>query len=512
MKANKDQRIAINTILLGIRMVIVLAITLFTTRILLKALGIEDYGINNVVSGFVAMCSFVNTSMANGIQRFFNVEYYENGDEGAKKVFNTGLVIQLIIILLIFIVCEPLGQWYVNHKLVVSPARLVASRWIFQCSLVSLAISMLEVPFAAAIMAHEKMGYYAVLNILDAVLKLGIAYIVKNSVSDRLILYGTLLVSISVINLLAGFVYCKFNFKEIKFGKHFDFSLLKSMLSFSGWNLFGSFGNVFKEQGLNIILNRFFGPVVNAARGVAAQVSSGFHQLVASVTTASRPQIVQSYAENNVRRSLNIMMSISKLISLFLYAMVYPVFLELDYILNLWLDEVPQDTSTFIKIVVATMFINNLNSCVSGIVHASGKMKTYQLCGTAFSIVPVLIAYFACRMGASSFVPFVIVLVMTVVGHVVSLLVLRTIVDFSILNYCKEILLPLFLVIVTTFYFPLIPYLLMPQGFLRLVVVVVTAVVPILLFSYLLGLNRQERDLVLSFVKAIFPGKNTGDK
>lgn len=508
MTVNKDQRIAVNTILLGIRMVVVLAITLFSTRILLKALGFADYGIYNVVSGFVAMCSFVSTSMANGIQRFFNSEYSVNGEEGAVKVFNSGIVIQILLIALIYLVCEPAGIWYIQHKLVITPDRLIASRWLFQCSLASLAVSMLEVPFTAAVMAHEKMGYYAVLNILDAILKLSIAFIVRQSGSDRLILYGTLLVSISLVNLIAGFVYCRLKFKEIRFRRELDAGLMKSMLTFSGWNIFGSFGNLFKEQGINLLLNRFFGPVVNAARALAAQVSSGFLQLVASVTTAARPQMVQSFAQNNVQRSLNIMMSTSKLTSLFLYAMAYPIMLELDFVLKLWLgDEIPQFSSVFIKIVVLTVFINNLNSCVSGVVHASGKMKTYQLNGTLFSVVSVLLGYVSCRLGAYPYVPFLIVLVLTGAGHTVSLFILRTIVDFPVSKYCREVLLPLILVMAVTFGFPLLPYFHMQPGFLRFAVVVLTAVAPIMLFSYLLGLNSREREIVVSFVKAILHGK-----
>lgn len=501
MPNSANQRLAVNTIFLGIRMIVVLLISLYTTRVLLKALGVEDFGIYNIVSGFVAMCAFISTSMANGIQRFFNYEYGANGEEGACRVFNIGILIQLILVVLILLISEPIGIWYVNEKLVASADRIIAANWIFQFSLIVLSISMFRTTFTAAVMAHEKMGFFAVISILDAVLKLSIAIVIKNATCDRLILYGVLLIIVNVVNMSITVVYSKIHFSEIRFKKNYDSRLLKSMLSFSGWNLFGSFGNTFKDQGLNIVLNFFYGPVVNAARGIASQVAGGFQQLIAAVITAARPQIVQSYAQENYTRTMSIMMSISKLTTLLLYVTCYPIILEINYVLQIWLgNNVPQDTGIFIIVIIATAFINNLNACVSAVVHATGKMKTYQTVGALFSVAVIPVAYYLCKLGAAPIASFWLCFVFTMFGHVSSLLIIKNLVKFSINDYLKGVLLPVVFVALLSFIFPFIPIFLMPSNFLRFCIVTVVSVLATSLSAYFVGLNKMEKTLVNSFV------------
>ena len=268
-----NKRIAQNTLFLSIRMVIVLGINLFTTRIVLQALGVVDYGVYNVVCGFVAMFAFLNTSMSNGIQRFFNFEYGKNGVEGANKVFCTAVYIQAMLAIIIVVLVEPFGLWYLHNKMVIPADRMIAAQWIFQLAILTFVIGIMSSPFSASVTAHERMDFYALISIMDAVFKLAIAYVVLVVTrGDRLILYAVLQAGISVVNITI-YYFCKTRFKEIHFHFGLDKKMFKNMLGFSGWNIFGTFSKVMENQGLNLVLNFFFGPVVNAARGVAVQVN-----------------------------------------------------------------------------------------------------------------------------------------------------------------------------------------------------------------------------------------------
>lgn len=500
--SDKNKKIAKNTVFLGIRMVFVLLITLYTTRVVLSALGVVDYGVYTVVAGFVTMCAFISTSMANGIQRFFNFELGKSGIEGAIQVFNTGLLIQVIFATVIILFTELVGVWYVNHKMVIPPDRLYAAQWLLQFSIFNLTLSMLQVPFKASVMAHEKMNYYAIVSITDASLKLGIAFAIKYSPIDKLIFYGALMSVIHIINICLYTIYSKIRFEEIRYEKGFNKPLFKSMLIFSGWNLFGTLARTMRNQGLGMVLNLFFGPVVNAAQGIANQVSNGFHNLVANLSTASRPQIVQSYSQGDVNRSIRLMMSVSKLTSLLLYIASYPILIEIDYILHIWLgDNIPEGTRYLVIIVVITSFVSNLQSFISSIVHATGKMRTYQLTCSIINILIIPAAYVACKMGANVELVFIIGFFVEVMVFIASIVILKQLIVFSVRAYVKKVLVPVAVVMLITMTIPLIPHFLMPIGLMRFVSVLITAMLSSSICSYYLGISRQEKEIVRSFLK-----------
>lgn len=499
-----NKRIAKNTILLSIRMIFVLCLNLYTTRVTLDALGVNDFGIYNVVCGFVSMFTFLNTSMSNGIQRFFNFELGEKGIDGARKVYVNSLAVQLLLLLIVLLLTETFGLWYLHNKMVIPAERFVAAQWVFQFSIISFIFVIIQVPYGAAIMAHEHMSYYAFIGVLDAVLKLTIVILVPYADVDRLILYGFLLMLISVLNFLLAFIYSKTKFEELKIERLFDKKLFKSMLSFSGWNIFGTFSNMMREQGLNIILNLFFGPIVNAARGVAYQVSSGLQGLVANVNTAIRPQVVQSYAQGNTKRTITLMFSLSKISICILYIIAYPILLEINFVLNLWLKgEVPQYTSSFVIIVVLISFLNNLNSAVSGVVHATGKMRNYQVIGSLITLSSIPVAYYALKIGSNPNSVFWISFVFTGFMQVASLFILRSLVHFSLRKYAKEVLLPFVVVVATSFIIPLILCYFMQYGWTRFILVLFFSVATSSLSLYFLGLNKKEKDLINSIISKV---------
>ena len=506
-----NKRIAKNSILLSIRMIFVLCLTFYTTRVTLKALGVDDFGIYNVVCGFVSMFTFLNTSMSNGIQRFFNFELGKNGIDGARRVYVTSLVVQLLLLLIIIVLTETLGLWYLHYKMVIPPERFIAAQWIFHLSVISFILVIMQVPYNAAIMAHEHMNFYAFLGVLNAILKLIIVILIPLAeTTDKLILYGCLLTAISLLDFILAYSYSRIHFEEIRIRPLFDKGLFKSMLSFSGWNIFGSFSNMMREQGLNMILNLFFGPVVNAARGIAYQVSSGLQGFVANVSTAIRPQIVQSYAQGNTIRTINLMHSLSKLSIIGLYMIAYPILLEIDYVLHLWLGgDVPDYTSSFVIIVVLIAFLNNMNSAVSAVVHATGKMRNYQVIGSLINLSSLPFAYYALKMGYNPNSVFWVSFVFTIFMQTASLFILKSVIDFSIVRYAKEVILPFCLVVCVSFSIPLIPYNFMSNGFLRFGVVVTLAVVSSSLSLYFLGLNKKEKSLINSLLIKCLPLKNS---
>lgn len=493
----QNKRIAKNTVFLSIRMVVVLCLNLFTTRIVLQALGVVDYGIYNVVCGFVAMFAFINTSLSNGIQRFFNFEFGENGEAGAKKVYSTALYIQAMLAVIVVILIEGIGLWYINNKIVVPIERLVAVKWIFQLSLLTFITGIMQTPFTAAITAHEKMDFYALISVLDAVLKLVIAYLVIYIIGDKLIIYGVLTAVVSILNFVLYYIYCKKNFTEINFEKRIDIALFKKLFVFSGWNLFGTFSHVLENHGVNLILNFFFGPIVNAARAVAAQVNGGIQSFVSNITVPVRPQLIQSYAQKNIRRVLNLTVSISKISGLIVLMVALPISLEIKYILRLWLgSDIPEHTASFTVLIIVTSFFNILQSSLSTVVHATGKMKRYQLSCSFIRLLSLPLSFLLIRLYNEPEIPLVAVAFLTVIVLFVSVYIVHQQVGLSIGNYIKSVIGPLILMfcISLVLLYPL--HMVIISDLVRLVVIVFSSILILGGLSFIILLDKNEKIVI----------------
>ena len=483
---------------MSIRMVIVLAITLYTSRVILNVLGVEDYGVYNVVAGFVTMFGFFNSSLSNGVQRFYNYELGRNGEEGARRVYNMALLIQVLLAIIIVLPTEVFGLWYLHNKMVIPEGRMIAAEWIFHLSLLTFVLQIIQVPYTAAVMAHERMDFYAVISVLDVLIKLGVLFVISFLKSDALIMYGVLIAIVALLNLLLYLLYCKRNFSEIKIENVFRASLFKEMLSFSGWNVFGTLGHMLKDQGVNLILNFFCGPIVNAARGIANQVNGGLQSFVTNITIPVRPQVVQSYSQGNINRSLNLTCTISKLSCYVLLVMSMPIMLEIDYVLHIWLgDNVPTYTAIFVVIIVLNSFISNLNSAVSGLVHASGKMKVYQLCGGTISLVSVVFVYIAMLIWNIPSIALFVLLVLDIIRQIVALMVLKSIVsEFSLMKYFHGVVIPFIAVALLSMVIPLLAHHFIPGGFLRFCIILIVSVLSVVVSVYVVGLNKNEKDII----------------
>ena len=305
-------RIAKNSLYMTIRMLAVLCITFYSTRVILNSLGVVDYGVYNVVAGFVSLFSFLGTSMSNAIQRFYNYEFARNGIRGAQNVFNTSVIIQIFLAVVLISLLELTGPWYIQNKMVITESTQDNAQYLFQFSVLSFVCVILQSPFLAAVMAHERMGFYSIVSVIDASLKLLIAFLLSYFTKQPLLIYGLFLFIEHLLILFLYIIYTVKIFEEIKFTFSFDKSLMKTMLSFSGWNVFGTFSGVMKDQGVNMIMNLFFGPVVNAAKGVASQINNGIQSFVSNIIIPARPHLVQSYSLGNIDRVMQLTYTVSK--------------------------------------------------------------------------------------------------------------------------------------------------------------------------------------------------------
>ena len=492
-------------------MFFVLIVSLFTTRIVLQALGVVDYGIYNIVAGFVSMFAFLNTSMSNAIQRFYNFQMGLNNVEGATKVYNAALQIQLLIALVLLFLLETFGLWYINHQMVIPDDRLNAARWVFQCSVLSLLIIVIQVPYSAAIMAHEKMQFYSYISIIEVIAKLLIAYLLLTVKSDKLIIYGLLLFIVTFIIFIINYVFAKIKFRDFKFNLSWDKNDFKPMLSFSSWNIFGSFAYLLKGQGLNLLLNAFFGPIVNAARGISNMIMNAIQGFQSNIVIAFRPQIVQSYAAHDISRVTKLFYSLSKISFIMLSLISIPVIIEIKYILNLWLgSNVPEYTYSFTILILINMVISSLNTPISQIVHATGKMKNYQLITSLVicSILPISWVFLKLNYNPNSV--FIISLIVTIINQYVCMHLLKRIFQYNIIDYCNKVLIPcaVFSIIVVSVSY--IPILFMETSFFRFAIVVILSIMTSCIVAYYLIFTKQEQFIAASFIKKIIHHHSNG--
>lgn len=499
-----------NSVFMSIRMVIVLFITLYTSRVVLESLGVVNYGIHNVVAGFVTMFAFMGSALSAGIQRFYNFELGQSGVEGANRVYNTALIIQCVFALLLVIIIEFVGLWYLHNKMVIPIDRMQAASYIFQLAVITLVLHIIQVPYSAAVMAHEKMGFYAVMSIFSAAGTLLGVYLIKFIQSDSLILYGILLSIIAAITLISYIVYCKFQFKEIHLTKGINKSLFKEMLTFSGWNVLGTFGHMLKDQGINLILNLFFGPVVNAAKGIASQINGGLQSFVSNISIPVRPQTIQSYSQGNKNRAFKLTYTISKISCIVLALVSIPIMLEIDFVLKIWLgNNVPQHTSTFAIIIIIDAFLSNLNSAISCIVHASGKMKYYQIAGGIASIVTIILAYYGVRLLKVPEIAFIAILIMDIIRQIVALIIIKRIepINFKYSDYINNVILPILKVILIGSVVPIICHYTIKQDIIRVSSTIVSSLAFISLSTYYLGLNNNEKNIIAQLTNSIIKRK-----
>ena len=397
---NKKQ-IAKNTFMLYIRMLFLMIVNLYTSRVILQALGVEDYGVYNAIAGFIAMFSMVSSAIAGAISRFITFVLGQGDKDKLKKVFSTAIIIQLTLAAIVVVLVEVVGVWFLNTHMTIPDGREVAANWVLQFALVTFVLNLWSTPYNAALIAHEKMAAFAYIGIFEGVANLIIAFMVMYSPFDRLVVYGAFICLIALITRMIYNCYCKKHFDECIFKWTFDYNLFKEMFSFAGWNFIGSISGLLRDQGINILFNVFCGPIINAARGLAIQVQTAVFKFSSNFYVAVQPQITKSYASDNVDESHDLVLRSSRFAFLLLTALIVPLITETDFILQLWLKEVPAHTTAFVQIILLCTLIDSLSTPLIYLMLATGNIKRYQIVVGLFNFINFPVAWIILYCGGS---------------------------------------------------------------------------------------------------------------
>lgn len=477
-------------------MFIVLLVGLYTSRVVLNTLGVVDYGIYAVVGGPITIFGFLNASMASSTQRYLNFELGRGNYEKLRHVFMTASYVHAIIAFIIFLLAETIGLWLLNNKMIIPSDRFTATMWSYQILLASVIISILCSPYNAAIIAHEKMGVFAYVSILDVTLKLLIVYIIQIIHFDKLILYSLLLLGVQILIRYIYSIYCKRHFDETKWRLLWNRPLLKEMSSFALWNLWGNMASAFYGQGLNILLNMFFGPRVNAARNIAFSVMGHSSQLASGFQTAVNPQITKSFAQGNLKE-MHTLLNRSCKFSCFLILIIgLPVFIEAPMILKLWLKIVPEYTVAFVRFALAIVIVDSIARPLMIAATATGKVKLYQSVVGGILLLIVAFAYIVLKLGGNPISVYIVQLVIICIAFIVRLLIVRPMIKLSLRNYVREVILVCMSVIIISSVLSYSFKFILPQDIWYSTIVIAVSMISVVICSYTIGLSAEERHFV----------------
>ena len=491
--SSANKRIAKNTLVLYVRMLFTMGISLFTSRVILQTLGVEDYGISSVVGGVISMFTFINAAMVSSTQRYLNFELVRGDANQLRSVFSTSLQIHALIALAIIVLSETVGLWFLNEKLVIPEARMTAAMWVYQCSILSCAVSIMSTPYNAVIVAHEKMSAFAYISILDVSLKLLVVYLLVVLPFDKLIILAVLNLLVQLFIRYIYTLYCHRHFPESYFQFRFNKTLFKEMFGFAGWSFWGNLAAILYTQGLNMMLNIFFGPIVNAARGIAVQVQSAVQQFVGGFQTALNPQITKNYASNNLPQMHSLMFRSARFSFLLLFFLSLPVLMETNFILTLWLKTVPDDAVIFTQIMICISLIyTTANPCIIAN-QATGKVKIYQMVVGGILLLILPISYVVLKLGAPAYSVFIVHFCIESVAQFSRMYMLRKLIHLPLWQYMKNIYIPIVSTVVIAIILPLVVRMQVAEGWLRFLAVGFACVLSVGASSYFIGFTKQER-------------------
>lgn len=489
---SNSERIAKNTIFLYIRMLVLMLVSLYTSRVVLAALGVEDYGVYNVVGGIVVLFTFLNNAMVTSTQRYLNYELGRNDLVQARKVFSSSLNIHLFIALIVFFLAETVGLWFLNSTIRYPESREYAVQVSYQLSIITACVKIIRTPYNAAIIAHERMSFYAYLSIFEGILQLGVAFLLMGCHLDRLIFYSILLCAVAVIVNLSYYAYCRKKLEICQYTLCKDKSLYRQLLSFSGWSLLGGAANVGATQGLNMLLNVFWGVVVNAAMGVAIQVNSAVTSFVHSFQTAFNPQIVKSYAAGDYNYFIKLILATSKYSYLLLFVFALPIYRCCPEVLSVWLEEVPEYAVSFCRLMLIFALLDALQGPLWYSVQATGKIKTYQILMSFVILANVPIAYVCLKLGCSPNSVLVVRCIINFVTLFIRLWYLNKLYEFPIMRFVYEVILRIVPVTLFSYIISSIP-IEATSPLLEIIIITGLTFIANTILILFVGLNKSER-------------------
>lgn len=500
--SENNKRIARNTAFLYLRTICVMLVTLYTSRVVLSQLGVEDFGIYNVVGGVVVLFSFLSSAMTAGTQRFLSFELGRNNPKRLHDIFRMSVNIHVLLGIIVLILAESIGIWLVATLLNIPAERMEATLIVYHCAVISFVAVVIQVPYMAAIVSHEKMGVYACVCILDVLAKLGCVFLLSVLLGDKLKWYAMLLAGVAILTCGMYMTYSSKHFKECRYRFIWDKSIFQELVSYSSWNLFGGLASVMSSQGINILLNIFFGPAVNAARGIAFQVKAAMSSLFASFQQSVNPQIVKQYSMGNLDYMHQLIYRSSRYSFFLVLIFVTPVFLETQHILDIWLGHAPAHTVTFIRLVLLTTLVDCMSTPFVTAAQATGKIKKYQAVVGGLLLLILPLSYGALHIVNSPEIVFVIVLLMSAISLGARVWMLRTTAGISIRKFIHSVIFRTTAVLGITASTWIIPYLL-PSTPIRLITSIIAGEIVTISAICFVGINHAERTFVFNKISSL---------
>lgn len=502
---NKNSRIAKNAMLLYLRMLFMMFISLYTSRIVLRVLGIEDYGMYNVVAGVITMLGLLNAPLSNAASRFITFSLGKNDNNLANKVFGNILTIHVALAILTVVLGETVGLWFLETQLNIPQGRENAAFWVYQFSVATAAVSILNVPYYAAIIAHERMSAFAYITVLDAVLKLVIVFAIGKAGCDRLILYALLFCIVQIIDQI---IYMWFSFRKLENTRsrpQFDRKIFREIMVFAGWITNGCIAYLGFTQGLNVLLNIFFGPAVNAARGIAVQVQAVVQKFCSNFQMAINPQLIKSYANNDLANMHTLIIVSSKFAFFLVYLMSLPIILGIDTILEAWLEDVPEKTNIFCVIMLVICLCGTLTNPLSTSIQATGRIKKYQLYEGTLLLLIVPVSYIALKFfNATPESVFLIHLALEIIAQVFRVRITLREISMKISRYLREVILPVAIVVPVSAAVPgMVSYLFNTNGLPKFIVTSGVSVISVAVVVYFIGCSNTEKLFIRKKIAAI---------
>lgn len=504
--SSNNNRIALNTVYLYLRMLFLVIIQLYTVPIILDALGVEDYGIYNVVGGIVGMFTFIGGALSSGSQRFLSYAIGQENQNELKRVFDSTQTIYVVYSLILFFIAESVGIWFLNNKMQIPESRIMAANWVFQFSVISFIINLLAIPYNSAIIAHERMSVFAYVSIIDGVLKLAAAVSLSFLNGDLLIWYAVFICLISILVRLIYQIYCNHSFVECK-GFHFtwDNELSKKLLTYSGWNMIGSLALIARNQGLNIVVNIFFGPILNAAHSLAQQIGGLVTQLINNVYLATRPQITKLYAQDNKNAMWNLVFKSSKWTFFLLMIISIPAILEMKNILDIWLPEIPDYTVEIAQLLIISIVIETTVNQIIGAFQAMNHIKKYQMVSSTILLLNIPISYILLKYYKSGvLIPYCVTCLLSFFYMFSLLHVAKSEISMDIKKYIKTIMLKMLLVTASAFSIEFLIYQLLPESLFRIFITVIESIIISCICIWLMGADDDERFMIKQKIKKLF--------
>ncbi len=503
--SENNKRIAKNTLFLYMRMLLIMGVTLYTSRVVLRVLGVEDFGIYNVVGGIVTMCSFLNGAMSQSTQRFLAFEIGRGNPLRLAEVFSLSMTIHIGIALIVLLLAETIGLWFLITQMNIPESRMEAAQWVYQFALFSFVISMVQAPYNAAIITRERMHVYAYISIVEVVLKLVVAFLLECISFDKLKLYGALIFLVTVLIALFYRCYCVRNFQECHYKLYWSKTLYKTISSFAGWSMFGTLAWISKSQGLNLILNIFYGPVLNASYGIASQVNTAINSFVQNFTTALNPQIIKSYANDDRNYMIQLLFRGAKFSYFLLLLFSIPLLIETEFVLKCWLKVVPGYAVAFTRLVIINSLLESFTYAMGTSIQATGKVKWYQIIVGGTILLNIPLAWILLRLNYSPSVVFIVSIVISCITLSERLLILKIFIAISLKRFIIQVFgRALLVTILSSSIIVLIKDILANKliSFAGFFLILVCCVGSILLIIYFVGFTSLERDFFLRMIRS----------